>query len=202
MLAAALYLQRGTPFIFQGEELGMTNVPFPDESCIRDIEAFNALNASEKGGNRYAVWPAILHKGRDNARTPMQWNDGKNAGFCDGEPWIMLNPNYVRINAETEKKDENSVLNFYRQLISLRQQYSVLQYGECFFLNTGVEDVVCYGRRAGDRKFTILCNMSGSCRNLDSVPEGKLVLGNCAEAHEETILLPYETRVYYWDNNA
>ena len=201
MLATALYLQRGTPFIFQGEELGMTNVPFPDVSYIRDIEAFNILNVSKKMGVQDVAWEAVLHKGRDNARTPMQWNGEKNAGFSKGEPWIMINPNYNEINVEAEKKDSNSILNFYRQLISLRKGYVALQYGDCEFCDIE-DDVVCYTRKADDQQFIIMCNMIGSVKSVDFIPEGNMILGNCKEEHSESILLPYEARVYYVNKQA
>lgn len=199
MLATALYLQRGTPFIFQGEELGMTNVPFPDASFLRDIEAFNVLSEWKKMGKEKNAWLGILHKGRDNARTPMQWDDSKNAGFSSGKPWIMVNPNYKFINAAAERGDDQSVLNFYRQLICLRKNNHTLLYGNCSFLSVGVDDVICYRRKEGKTEFTVLCNMGGKSCKVTDIPEGIIVLGNCAETPTPNILLPYEARVYCWE---
>lgn len=116
-LAAAMYLLRGTPFIYQGEELGMTNFPFEKEEQLRDVESLNLLHQST---DKAWAWHGIQTKGRDNARTPMQWSAGKNAGFSSAEPWIAVNPNYPEINAEAESRDKNSVLHFYRGLIRLR----------------------------------------------------------------------------------
>lgn len=199
MLAAALYLQRGTPFIFQGEELGMTNVPFPDAAFLRDIEAFNILSEWKQLGKEEKAWLGILHKGRDNARTPMQWDDSKNAGFSSGDPWIFVNPNYPYINAAAEQADDQSVLNFYRRLIDLRKNNHALLYGDCTFLDMETDDVICYSRIEGETVFTVLCNMGGKSGKVTAIPKGEIVLGNCGETLTPDILLPYEARVYCWE---
>jgi oligo-1,6-glucosidase len=194
MLAVAMHLLRGTPFVYQGEELGMTNTPFPDESAIRDIEGLNVLNEARITGRYDQTWGGILHKGRDHARTPMQWSAAKNAGFTDGEPWIMLNPNYVSINAEAEERDPNSVLAFYQKLIALRNASSTLQYGSYTPLWTEHEQLFAYRRELEGETLTIVCNMSGESANLPEVPAGEIVLTNVAHP-ADALLLPYEARV-------
>ena len=195
MLAMAMHLLRGTPFVYQGEELGMTNTPFPDESAIRDIEGLNVLREA-RITNRYdQAWKGILHKGRDHARTPMQWSAAKNAGFTDGEPWIMLNPNYASINAEAEERDPNSVLTIYQKLIAMRNASSTLQYGSYKPLWTEHEQLFAYRRELDGETITIVCNMSGESAKLPELPAGEIVLTNVAHP-AETLLLPYEARVF------
>ena len=195
MLAVAMHLLRGTPFVYQGEELGMTNTPFPDESAVRDIEAFNTLNEARATGRYDAVWRGILHKGRDHARTPMQWSAEKNAGFTTGEPWIMVNPNYPSINATTEANDADSVLRFYRALIALRNSSRTLQYGAYRALWTEHDQLFAYERVLEGETFTIMCNMSGKTAVLPQVPAGECILTNVLPA-SGLEMLPYEARVY------
>ncbi|HOG61165.1 MAG TPA: alpha-glucosidase, partial [Flexilinea sp.] len=114
MLAALMYLLKGTPFIYQGEEIGMTNMPFSDISELRDIESINFYKLSEKSGNSKCAWESILIKGRDNSRTPMQWDSSENGGFTTGKPWIRINPNYRNINVRNAMEDDQSILHFYR----------------------------------------------------------------------------------------
>jgi len=195
MLAVAMHLLRGTPFIYQGEELGMTNTPFPDESAIRDIEGLNVLNEARITGRYDQSWKGILHKGRDHARTPMQWSAAKNAGFTSGEPWIMLNPNYASINTEAEERDPNSVLTFYQKLFAMRNASSTLQYGSYTPLWTEHGQLFAYRRELDGETLTIVCNMSGVSANLPENPAGEIVLTNVAHP-TETLLLPYEARVF------
>ncbi len=194
MLAVAMHLLRGTPFVYQGEELGMTNTAFPNERAIRDIEGINALNEARITGQYDRTWRGILHKGRDHARTPMQWNATQNAGFTTGEPWIMLNPNYKAINAAHEEADADSVLHFFRALIALRNTTRTLQYGSYVPLWTEHEQLFAYERTLDGETFTIVCNMSGKKAHLPQIPSGERVLANLQSENGET-LLPYEARV-------
>ena len=194
MLAVAMHLLRGTPFVYQGEELGMTNTPFPDESAIRDIEGINVLNESRITGRYDQTWRGILHKGRDHARTPMQWNDSVNAGFTSGEPWIMGNPNYVSINAEAEETDANSVLKFYQKLIALRNSSKTLQYGKYTPLWTEHEQIFVYERTLEGETYTIVCNMSGERAKMPEVPAGEKILTNVVNTDQDQ-MMPYEARV-------
>ena len=195
MLAVAMHLLRGTPFLYQGEELGQTNTPFPDESALRDIEAFNALNEARITGQYDVIWRGILHKGRDHARTPMQWSALPNAGFTAGEPWIMVNPNYKTINAAVEETDADSVLLFYRALLALRNGERALQYGDYLPLWTEHTQLFAYSRSLKGERYTIVCNMSGEAAKLPQIPAGALVLKNEKDATGAN-MLPYEARVY------
>lgn len=176
MLAMAMYLLKGTPFIYQGEELGMTNMPFADPNELRDIESINFLNEADLRGEHEEAWRGILAKGRDNARTPMQWNSGKNAGFTEGNPWIGVNPNYKTINVEAEKADEASVLNFYRRLIAFRNSSSTVKYGDFELIETGESGLFAYRRTFEKEKLEVFCNFSAEkvCPNIDST--GTVVL--------------------------
>ncbi len=128
MLATVLHGMKGTPYIYQGEELGMTNVRFPDISHYRDIETLNMYQERMEAGYPEAeIMASIYAKSRDNARTPMQWDDGANAGFTEGTPWIEVNPNYPEINARAEMEEEDSVYHYYQKLIRLRKELGDLR---------------------------------------------------------------------------
>jgi glycosidase len=198
MLAAALYLQKGTPFIFQGEEIGMTNVPFSDVSELRDIESINYYCVAEKRGNEAAAWQSILIKGRDNARTPMQWNNMPNGGFSNAEPWIRVNPNYTYINVQEAMSDDRSILHFYRQLIALRSSSKALIYGRYCELMRDDKQVFAYSRTMDHEKWVVLCNMSKEIAHIsimDELSGTNTVLSNIETDHEPEVLLPYETRI-------
>ena len=118
---------QGTPYIYQGEELGMTNVRFADISQYQDIETLNMYKERlDEGYSKEEIMNSIYAKGRDNARTPMQWSGEVNAGFTKGTPWLEVNPNYTKINAESELSDPDSVFYYYQKLIRLRKEHSVL----------------------------------------------------------------------------
>lgn len=160
MLAAAMYLLRGTPFLYQGEEIGMTNFPFTQPSQLRDVESINLLAQAEKDGKTDWVWNGILRKGRDNARTPMQWDATENAGFTDGAPWIGVNPNYPAVNVERAMADENSILHFYRRLIALRAGSETLKYGDFHMLLPDDPHVFAYERSLRGERVIVCCNFS------------------------------------------
>lgn len=160
MLAAAMYLLRGTPFLYQGEEIGMTNFPFTQPSQLRDVESINLLAQAEKDGRADWAWNGILRKGRDNARTPMQWDATENAGFTDGAPWIGVNPNYPAVNVEQAMADENSILHFYRRLIALRAGSETLKYGDFHMLLPDDPHVFAYERSLRGERVIVCCNFS------------------------------------------
>ena len=160
MLAAAMYLLRGTPFLYQGEEIGMTNFPFTQPSQLRDVESINLLAQAEKDGRTDWAWNGILRKGRDNARTPMQWDATENAGFTDGAPWIGVNPNYPAVNVEQAMADENSILHFYRRLIALRAGSETLKYGDFHMLLPDDPHVFTYERSLRGERVIVCCNFS------------------------------------------
>ena len=160
MLATAMFLLRGTPFLYQGEEIGMTNYPFKREEELRDIESLNLLSQARKDGRENWAWKGILEKGRDNARTPMQWDGTAQAGFTAGTPWIAVNPNHSYINVSDAAKDPNSILNFYRKLIELRTNSEVLKYGDFRLLLPEDPQLFAYRRSYKGEKILICCNFS------------------------------------------
>lgn len=164
MLAICLHLMQGTPYIFQGEELGMTNVSFSDLNQYKDIEIHNMYNQLVSSGkvSPEEMMTYIHARGRDNSRTPMQWNASKNAGFSDGTPWLQVNPNYKTINAETQIKDENSVFSCYKKLIQLRKQYELIVYGKYFLLLPEDTSLFVYTRNHEEKKLLVICNFSNS----------------------------------------
>ena len=201
MLAACLHMMQGTPYIYQGEELGMTNYPFADMSESRDVEAVNAWQelVEERGElTGEQMMRAIRRKGRDNARTPMQWTAGKNAGFTDGEPWMPVNPNHDRINAEAEEGDPSSVLAFYRALIRIRRENPVVIDGDFTLLMPEDARVFAYTRCDGTHTLRVACNFSGETAKLDaeaSFHGGRLLIGNYEDAGAADSLRPWECRV-------
>lgn len=196
-LATLMYLQRGTPFIYQGEELGMTNAPFETREQLRDVEELNLLALCKSEAELAWAWRGIKAKGRDNARTPMQWSAGKNAGFTTGEPWIMLNPNHTRINAEAEEGDPDSVLNYYRALIALRNSTPALLRGDWRELLPENGQIVAYVRELEGEEYTVLCNLSGERAELPCAMSefGKPVLANMPSDPAAEALYPYQALV-------
>lgn len=184
MLAAAMYLQRGTPFLYQGEEIGMTNFPFTDASQLRDIESLQLLKEN-KTRSAWA-WNGILHKGRDNARTPMQWDGTKNGGFSTGKPWIDVNPNTAEINVQRALEDSDSILHFYRRLIALRNGSEVLKWGDFCLLEAPT--LFAYCRCYEGKRVCVYCNFSAETQPLPDGFGGKVLL---SEGLEHTALAPF-----------
>nr|WP_302020259.1 alpha-glucosidase [uncultured Acetatifactor sp.] len=203
MLAILLHGMQGTPYIYQGEELGMTNVRY-EIGEYRDIETLNLYQERlEKGYEKEEIMRSIHAKSRDNARTPMQWNDGENAGFTAGEPWIRTNPNYREINAAKQTEDEDSVFRCYQELIRFRKEYPVFAEGEFRMLLETDEDIFAYTRTDGDSQLLVICNFHDrtvKCPLETPEPDGKLLIGNYrdrAGGPDGTLLLrPYEARMY------
>lgn len=198
MLATLLHCMKGTPYIYQGEELGMTNVRFDDISEYRDIEIINMYNERLAAGvPRDEIMRSIYAKGRDNARTPMQWSDAENAGFTTGIPWIGINENYTKINAEAEMARENGIFNYYRKLIEMRKQHRIIVEGDFRLLCGDDEKIFAYERRLGNEILTVICNFAAEkTRYPDGLPEGALLLSNYNEISDAGLLRPYEARVY------
>lgn len=202
MLATCLHMMQGTPYIYQGEELGMTNVAFESIKDYRDIQT---LNAYDEMVDRQGLAPQVMMEyirkvSRDNARTPMQWNAGKNAGFTMGIPWIKVNPNYTEINAENELKDENSIYHYYQTLIQLRKQYEIIVYGSYDLLLPDDEKLYIYTRTLENQKLLVLCNFSEEEVNFSMPVEfstkKKLLITNYCKVRQEEMLRSYEARVY------
>lgn len=206
MLATCLHMMSGTPYIYQGEELGMTNFPFRKMSQFRDIEILNAYKELVGGGlvSHDQMMSYFNCKGRDNARTPMQWDDGPEAGFTAGTPWISVNPNYKEINAKKEAADENSVFSYYKRLIELRKKYDIIVYGTYELIMEEDPDVFAYIRRLGNESLLVRCNFSPKEVSAP-VPEkfrsetAGSIIGNYENSSKkaEDMLLPYEASVIY-----
>lgn len=199
MLAILLHGLQGTPYIYQGEELGMTNVCYGIEE-YRDIETLNLYRERlEMGYGKEEIMASIHAKSRDNARTPMQWSGEINAGFTTGTPWIRINPNYREINAAMQVEDEDSIFACYRKLIRLRKEFPVFVDGEFQMLAEEDEDVFAYTRTDGDYRLLVICNFYGRTVKCPvEVPEEgmELLIGNYGDAGQRGLLRPYEARMY------
>ena len=159
MLATLLHGMKGTPYIYQGEELGMTNVRFDDINDYNDIESLNMYkDRLSKGYSHNEIMESIYAKGRDNARTPMQWDDSENAGFTTGTPWLAVNKNYDKINAKQCLQDENSIFNHYKKLIDIRKNNDTIIYGDYKLLCEDDENIFAYVRELNGDKILVVCN--------------------------------------------
>ena len=200
MLATCLHMLQGTPFIYQGEELGMTNYPFQDlEDCL-DLETHNAYRdwVVEKKVYTHDEMMAIIRKaGRDNARTPMQWDASPHAGFTTGNPWLAVNGNYGRINAATQISDPGSIFSYYRRLIELRREHPIIVYGSYELLMPDDRRVYAYRRILGDAELLVMCNFTSEIVTDVLRTQDPLLIGNYpADEVRDGVLLPYEARVY------
>lgn len=199
MLAVLLHGMQGTPYIYQGEELGMTNAAYEIDE-YRDIETLNLYQERmEKCFEKEDIMNSIHAKSRDNARTPMQWNDEENAGFTKGEPWIKVNPNYKKINAAQQVEDENSVFNCYKELIRLRRKYSVLIEGDFRLLFAEDENIFAYIREDESAQLLVVCNFYNKtveCPLEESAKDMELLICNYKDIEQAAILRPYEARMY------
>lgn len=199
MLATLLHGMQGTPYIYQGEELGMTNVQYAIEE-YRDIETRNMYKERLKQGYEQGdIMRSVYAKSRDNARTPMQWNDGENAGFTGGIPWIKVNPNYKDINAETQVNDEDSVYHYYKKLVRLRKDYDVFVDGRFEMLLETDEDIFAYTRDGKSEQLFVICNFHDKtleCPLAEMWCKGKMLIGNYGDMSDSSILRPYEARIY------
>lgn len=201
-----LHMMQGTPYIYQGEEIGMTNVRFPSIQDYKDIESLNMYKEKlEEGWTEEDILHAIHVKGRDNARTPMQWDETEHGGFTTGTPWIGVNPNYRTINVKEATEDSNSVLHYYRKLIQLRKQHSIVVYGSFELLEENDEQLFVYRRRYENEHLLVIGNVSNDQLGYtypDDVPAEKtLWISNYPVSEERTgaiMLRPWEVRVYHW----
>ena len=202
MLATCIHMMQGTPYVYQGEELGMTNCPFNTLDNFRDLESINAFHELTEQGKMTEedMMAAIGYKGRDNARTPMQWDDSAYAGFSTANPWIMVNPNYTKINAKDQVNREDSVFKYYQKLIKLRHESELIVYGTYDLILDDDKDIYAYIRTLGDEKLIVYCNFSENTREVE-IPEefvnGKVLISNYsdAKANQKITLRPYEAIV-------
>lgn len=202
MLATCIHMMQGTPYVYQGEELGMTNCPFNTLDNFRDLESINAFHELTEQGKMTEedMMAAIGYKGRDNARTPMQWDDSAYAGFSTATPWIMVNPNYTKINAKDQINREDSVFKYYQKLIKLRHESELIVYGTYDLILDDDKDIYAYIRTLGDEKLIVYCNFSENTREVELPKEftnGKVLISNYSDAkvNHKITLRPYEAIV-------
>lgn len=206
MLATCLHMMQGTPYVYQGQEIGMTNVRFDSIDDYRDVEILNYYRESMiDGKDPKQLLEVIWAKGRDNARTPMQWDDSDNAGFTTGTPWIQVNPNFREINVKRALEDPDSIFRYYQKLIRLRKEYPIVIYGTYDLILEDDEQIFAYTRTLDDEKLLVICNFS-EARPIFALPQEishsskELWISNYPVDENEDIrsitLKPYEARVY------
>lgn len=201
MLAACIHLMRGTPYIYQGEELGMTNAGYTSIEDYRDVESLNCYRLLlEQGTTEADALRILAARSRDNGRTPMQWSARQYAGFSTKKPWIPLAKNYAAINAEAAQKDENSILAFYKTLINLRHEMPIIAEGDIRFIEENNPDVIAYERTWQEERLTVFCNFRPtsvklSHASLQDFAGSQKLLGNYPGMEE--YLRPYEVSAFY-----
>ena len=203
MLAVSYMFQKGTPFVYQGQEIGMTNWYPSDPEMYEDVQTrwqyFNVATKKSPEERLKRLW----HGSRDSSRTPVQWDATPNAGFTEGTPWFYVNDNYQEINVAAQEKDAYSVLNFYRDVIRIRKELSCVRNGKYVEHGKGSKDFYTYSREDDKQKILVVCSFTEEKKNW-KVPAGfdfgtaKLLLYNYGETYD-TLMRPYECRVYYWD---
>ena len=199
MLAILLHGMQGTPYIYQGEELGMTNVQYDIED-YKDCEIINMYHERlEKGYSKDEIMKSIYAKGRDNARTPMQWDDLANAGFTTGTPWIKVNDNYDKINAKSQVDDPDSIFSCYKKLVQLRKDYPVFVDGKFTLLLEDDENIFAYSRKNEEKTMIVVCNffdkeipmpLAKECEGME------VLISNYKDTSDMSVLRPYEARMY------
>ena len=204
MLATCLHMMQGTPYVYQGEELGMTNVYFDKLEDYRDIESINFFTELTEAGlmTPEYMMKCLMLRSRDNARTPMQWDDSAQAGFTDGAPWITVTPNYTEINAAQQLEDPNSIFYYYQKLIRLRKEKDIIVYGGFEPLYRDDEQIFAYIRRQDQEKLLTVCNFSDKNAEMEIPEEFKgaecLITNLDRTVFEGKIVLkPYEAFVLY-----
>ncbi|MDT3763288.1 glycoside hydrolase family 13 protein [Priestia filamentosa] len=208
-LATMYFLMQGTPFIYQGQEIGMTNVQFSSIKDYNDVAIKNLYKEErEKGKSHEEIMPIIWKNGRDNSRTPMQWDRTENAGFSEGTPWIKVNENYKNINVEKALDDPHSLYHYYKKLISLRKEKEVLVYGDYHLILEEDDKIYAYTRTLGEEKVLVMVNLFKERAHFHLPLEYKgsayqLLLSNYDIKEEQNanhiVLQPYEARVYRLD---
>ncbi|WP_343246556.1 alpha-glucosidase [Diplocloster hominis] len=207
MLCICLYFMQGTPFIYQGEELGMTNAGFFDIGQYRDIESLNAYHSFVDSGtlDKRTMLDYLAHVSRDNARTPMQWENNAGAGFTQGTPWLRVGANWRAVNAEREFSDPDSVYHFYQKVLRLRKGNPIIQHGDFRLLLADDEDLFAYTRNYGKEGYLVLCNFSDkelsisireSVRSELQATIGQLLIGNYSGPVNHCVLRAYESAVF------
>lgn len=200
MLASLIHLMRGTPYIYEGEEIGMTNAGYTDISQYRDVESINyyRILTEENGLGSEEALKIISERSRDNGRTPMQWDGSQYAGFSTAEPWIGIPASHSYINVEDEKKDPDSIYAYYKKLIALRKENEIIADGSIHITDAGNDNIISYERELNGQKLSVFCNLRGTDQSLGTpfeAPGATLLIGNYADAKAESIhrLRPFET---------
>ena len=206
MLATLLHGMKGTPYIYQGEEIGMTNVPFDRIEDFSDVETQRlCLELKEAGRSDADILRSFRAKARDNARTPMQWSSAQNAGFTTGTPWYQLNPNYTNINVDQALSNPDSIFYYYQALIRLRKENQTLVYGSYQLLNPEDRNVYAYTRTGSGSKLLIVCNFYGTSAEFIGHGRGKVLLSNYPQERVQVLdcvkLRPYEAVIYELNQN-
>ncbi|MCF0145281.1 MAG: alpha-glucosidase [Eubacterium sp.] len=214
MIATNLHMMQGTPYIYQGEELGMTNYPFTSIDEFRDVESLHAMQelVEKKVLTEEEIFESVCYKGRDNSRTPMQWDDSSEAGFTTGTPWINVNPNYKEINAKEQVGREDSVFHYYQKLIRLRREHEIIVYGSYRLLLPESRDVYAYERSLKDEVLLVVCNFTDRDITFDvedgsalaEAGKGVMLISNYGrETLEKQITLkPYEAFVWKYHRSV
>ena len=189
---------KGTPFVFQGQEIGMSNSEFRMMDDFRDVESLNLFNELRaKGKTPHEAYRTVWAGSRDHARTPMQWNTQENAGFTTGTPWIEVNPNYKDINVEAEEKNENSVLNFFKKMIALRHEHPALVYGSFTLYDEKFSDVLTYFRTLeGDGEYFVELNLTPKRAKRTPVTKEYTLIATNVNSDKTQALTPFEANVY------
>lgn len=204
MLAAMYMLQQGTPFIYQGQEIGMTNISLPDLDMYEDVFVKNNYNVFKKIFGKKRCEHLARISTRDNARTPVQWTSGENAGFTTGKPWFYINPNYKEVNAEKELSDPNSLLNFYKKLIRFRKENEIVLKGDYKEYYANSKNLYVYERTYNNQRMLVICSFTEKSVAFEApegydLSKGVKVLGNYESEHicgNGFKTRPYEMRVY------
>ena len=206
MLGTCLHMMQGTPYVYQGEELGMCNAYFDQLEDYRDIESLNAYKElTETCGVSHEEMMGYLKRiSRDNARTPMQWDDSVNAGFTTGTPWIKVNSNYKTVNAKQQTTDPDSVFSYYKELIRLRHENDIIVYGEYELLEPQNEELFIYTRTWNNEQLMVLCNFTDKdvvipAAVMAQIPADAQILISNHVGNLEAVLRPYEARVYRYN---
>jgi glycosidase len=198
-----LYFQQGTPFIYQGQEIGMTNPGFTELSDYQDIETHRIYRLGRRLGlSHKRMMKKIMYMSRDNARTPMQWDDSENAGFSKGKPWIKVNSDYKTVNVKKSLADPKSIFYFYQKIIALRKQLTIIVEGTFKELLPKHKYIYCYLREYEGKKLLVVGNLSDKTLELPipkdiDITKGKLILQNYPEI--SPMLQAYEARVYLFE---
>ncbi|MFC6826125.1 glycoside hydrolase family 13 protein [Halopelagius fulvigenes] len=210
LLATLLLTLKGTPFMYQGEEIGMQNYPFESLTEVRDVDTLNNVRVARQSGrleSEEEVLDLVQYRSRDNARTPMQWHDDEHAGFTEGDPWMPVNPNYTEVNVAAARRDERSVRRYYRHLLSARDEHDVFVYGDYVLHTTDHDRVWAYSRVTPDAELFVVLNVSSATTTYappaNVVGEAEFLVGNyntpLGRINDTLDLRPWEARVYLLD---